>query len=209
VKSITCVLRIVLAKVKPIFAVLSPRSATISNKEFRWTIPAKRYRHKTPKSDQKKPKSGSAVGVSCGSLPVANGRSGWPRLARDCFRRLLVHCGGENAVSEPQRLLARRIATLEAVLVYLEEDFAVAHAANGRPDPTVLALYGTLADRQRRLAEPLGWQRGQRDVTGQQLTQPTQWTIVDPAPLGDGETLQDAPEDTGDTDLPTDSENQS
>ena len=28
----------------------------------------------------------------------------------------------------------------------------------------MLALYGTLADRQRRLAEPLGWQRTQRDV---------------------------------------------
>ena len=51
---------------------------------------------------------------------------------------------------------------------------AVAYASGGRPDPAMLALYGTLADRQRRLAEPLGWSRTARDVTDK-TTEPTQW----------------------------------
>ena len=83
---------------------------------------------------------------------------------RETFNALITHCGGADTVSEPQRMLARRIATLEAVLVYLEDDFAAAYAEDNTPDPTVLALYGTLADRQRRLADPLGWQRTPRDV---------------------------------------------
>ena len=38
-------------------------------------------------------------------------------------------------------------------------------AAGGEPDPATVDLYGRLADRQRRLADPLGWQRTPRDVT--------------------------------------------
>jgi hypothetical protein len=131
-----------------------------------------------------------------GSLPISDGRSGWPRLARDTFRRLLIHCGGD--ASEAQRILARRIATLEAVLIYLEEDFAVAYASGGRPDPALLALYGTLADRQRRLAEPLGWQRTARDVTDK-AAEPVQWVIVDPAPPSENDFITEGHSDPSET----------
>jgi hypothetical protein len=82
---------------------------------------------------------------------------------RDTLQSLEAHCGGE--FSETQRLAARRVSTLEAELIYLEDKFAQARAAGGEPDATQLDLYGRLADRQRRLADPLGWQRTPRDVT--------------------------------------------
>ena len=61
--------------------------------------------------------------------------------------------------------ILHRVSALEAELVHLETSFAEARAAGREPDVAKLALYGALTDRQRRLAEPLGWQRGQRDVS--------------------------------------------
>ena len=61
--------------------------------------------------------------------------------------------------------MARRIGTLEAELVFIEDKLASIRAAGGEPDPAIVDLYGRLADRQRRLADPLGWQRQARDVT--------------------------------------------
>jgi hypothetical protein len=92
-----------------------------------------------------------------------DGRSTWARLLRDTLRSLEVHCGGE--MSETQRLAARRVSVLEAELCYLEDAFAATRAAGGEPDVARLDLYGRLADRQRRLADPLGWQRTPRDIT--------------------------------------------
>ena len=98
-------------------------------------------------------------------LPKTDGRSIWARIMRDTFECLLVHCGGADFVSETQRLVARRIGTLEAELVFMEDKFAATRATGGEPDPVAVDLYGRLADRQRRLADPLGWQRTPRDVT--------------------------------------------
>jgi hypothetical protein len=96
-------------------------------------------------------------------LPKTDGRSIWARLMRETFEALLVHCGD---ASETQRLIARRISTLEAELVFIEDKLASIRAAGGEPDPATVDLYGRLADRQRRLADPLGWQRPPpRDVT--------------------------------------------
>jgi hypothetical protein len=76
---------------------------------------------------------------------------------------LEAHCGGE--LSETQRLAARRVSTLEAELVYLEDKFAQARAEGREPNVVELDLYGRLADRQRRLAEAaLGWQRTPKPV---------------------------------------------
>jgi hypothetical protein len=107
----------------------------------------------------------SKVGNATTLLPTTDGRSIWARLMRETFKGLLVHCGGADVVSETQRLVARRISTLEAELVFMEDRFAATRAAGGEPDMAKLDLYGRLADRQRRLADPLGWQRMPRDVT--------------------------------------------
>ena len=98
-------------------------------------------------------------------LPTIDGRSIWARLMRETFECLLIHCGGADVVSETQRLIARRVGTLEAELVFIEDKLASIRAAGGEPDPATVDLYGRLADRQRRLADPLGWSRAQRDVS--------------------------------------------
>jgi hypothetical protein len=82
---------------------------------------------------------------------------------RDTLESLQVHCNGR--LSETQRLIARRVSTLEAELVFLEDKFAQARAEGGEPSNIDLDLYGRLADRQRRLAEPLGWERQPKDVS--------------------------------------------
>jgi hypothetical protein len=96
-------------------------------------------------------------------LPINDGRSLWARLRRDVFLSITNGLLGGTA-SETQLLIARRVATLEAELLYLEDSFAAVRAAGGEPDMNKLDLFGRLADRQRRLAEPLGWERKLRDV---------------------------------------------
>jgi hypothetical protein len=97
-------------------------------------------------------------------LPSSDGRSMWARLVKETLTALQQHCAGE--LSATRERAARRVAVLEAELIYLEDKLASIHAANGEPDTELLALYGTLADRQRRIAgEALGWDRKQRDVT--------------------------------------------
>jgi hypothetical protein len=97
-------------------------------------------------------------------LPTANGNSIWARLVKDTLGGLMAHCGGAGMVSETQKLAARRVSVLEAELIHLEDNFAIAREQGREPEPAALDLYGRLADRQRRLADPLGWQRTARDV---------------------------------------------
>ncbi len=113
---------------------------------------------------QRSPTTRSRIGNGSALLPNVDGRSVWVRLMRDTLQSLQAHCGGE--LSETQRLAARRVSTLEAELVYLEDKFAQARAEGREPNAFDLDLYGRLADRQRRLAEAaLGWQRTARDAT--------------------------------------------
>jgi hypothetical protein len=112
---------------------------------------------------RKKSRQGSKIGNGSSLLPRTDGRSLWARLMRATFQNLEAHCHG--ALSETQRLAARRVSTLEAELVFLEDKFAQARAEGREPEIAKLELYGRLADRQRRLADPLGWQRTARDIT--------------------------------------------
>lgn len=97
-------------------------------------------------------------------LPSVDGRSLWCRIRRDTINALInTHLAG--VASETQTLAVRRVATLEAELVFLEDKFAKIRADGGEPDANTLNLYGLLADRQRRLADPLGWDRSTKNVT--------------------------------------------
>jgi hypothetical protein len=96
-------------------------------------------------------------------LPINDGRSLWARIRRDVFLSITNGLLGGTA-SETQLLIARRVSTLEAELIFMEDSFAAARAAGNEPDMNKLDLFGRLADRQRRLAEPLGWERKQREV---------------------------------------------
>src|SRR6516165_2449430 len=98
-------------------------------------------------------------------LPTVDGRSPWARVMRDTYRAVIQHCGGDDAISELERMVARRIGALEAELVHMEDGFATLRAAGGEPDATSLDLYSRLSNTQRRHSEAIGWARRPRDVT--------------------------------------------
>jgi hypothetical protein len=98
-------------------------------------------------------------------LPTASGCSTWARLMKDTLGSLVGHCGGIDLISETQKLAARRVSVLEAELVFLEDKIALTREHGDEPNPVDVQLYGQLADRQRRLSEPLGWDRTAREVS--------------------------------------------
>jgi hypothetical protein len=115
--------------------------------------------------ERKSKKTRSRITNGSALLPDIDGRSAYARLMRDVYSALTVHCGGTDVMSETKRLAVRRISTIEVELVFLENKFADVRANGGEPDANQLDLYGRLADRQRRLSEPLGWERTARDLT--------------------------------------------
>jgi hypothetical protein len=117
----------------------------------------------TPEGRRKAGRSKIANG-SKSLLPTQDGRSLWARIRRDTYHSIVAMLGGPDMVSETLCLMARRVATLESELIFMEDSFAAVRAAGGEPDMDKLDLFGRLADRQRRLAEPLGWERKLRDT---------------------------------------------
>jgi hypothetical protein len=117
----------------------------------------------SPRYIEPRPKSRIRNGKKI--LPSAHPQSVWARLMRDVQGAVVQHCGGEGYVSETQRLAIRRVAVLEAELVFLEDAFANARTAGEVPPPADLTLYATMANAQRRFCEALGWRPTQRDVT--------------------------------------------
>ena len=84
---------------------------------------------------------------------------------RDTYRAVIQHCGGDDAISELERMTARRIGALEAELVHMESRFGAIRAEGGEPDAVSLDLYSRLSNTHRRHCETIGWQRRPRDVT--------------------------------------------
>jgi hypothetical protein len=79
-------------------------------------------------------------------------------------KRLIAHCGGEDEITEPRRLAARRASTLEAELVEIEVKIATARAEGKEPEQSLVEYYGRLSARQRRHVETLGVERKARDL---------------------------------------------
>ena len=98
-------------------------------------------------------------------LPTVDGRTPWARLMRDTYQAVIAHCGGDDAISELERMIARRISALEAELVHWEDKMAAIRAAGGEPDVMSMDLYSRLSNTHRRHCEAIGWQRRPRDVT--------------------------------------------
>ncbi|WP_201766341.1 hypothetical protein [Sphingobium ummariense] len=99
--------------------------------------------------------NGSAV------LPGVDGRSTWVRRLRDLVSLHVSDLGGEDAISEAERSIIRRAATLTVELERMEAAFATAGAAQ----PSDLDLYQRTAGNLRRLLESVGLERRQRNVT--------------------------------------------
>jgi len=89
----------------------------------------------------------------------------WGRIMRDVLDRLIQHVGGDDLITETQRHACRRVACLEAELIFLEKKIATKRSEGEEPTQTDLELYGRLASHQRRLADALGWKRVMKDVT--------------------------------------------
>ena len=86
------------------------------------------------------------------------GDTRWARRFRDILYEITSDLGGPDILSEGQRQLARRAATLAVECERLEGEMAAGHEAD-------LHRYGQLTDRIGRTFHRLGLKRQARDVT--------------------------------------------
>lgn len=97
-------------------------------------------------------------------LPDVDGRSTWARLFRDILEAMEAHVGGADKQTEPERLIFRRVAALEAELVAMESRFANLRMEGKPPSAGELDLYSRMSNTQRRHLESIGIQRRPRDL---------------------------------------------
>ena len=110
--------------------------------------------------DASKAKGRSRVSNGSTLLSGVDGRSTWVRRLRDLIALHLSDLGGDDAVSEAERSIVRRIATLTVELERMEAGFALA----GEALPAQLDLYQRTAGNLRRLLEAIGLERRAREV---------------------------------------------
>jgi hypothetical protein len=93
-------------------------------------------------------------------LEDVDGRSGWARRMRDLIQLHLADLAGEESVSEAEKSIVRRAATLTVELERMESIFAVA----GEALPEQLDLYQRTANSLRRLLEAVGLGRRAKTI---------------------------------------------
>lgn len=103
----------------------------------------------------KKPQARSRVTNGKSTLPGVDGRSVWVRRLNDLIVLFQEDLGGDEGLTEMQRALIRRAATLTVELERAEAGFATAGAA----DPAGLREYQTASNSLRRILETLGLPR--------------------------------------------------
>jgi hypothetical protein len=111
--------------------------------------------------DTSKPQARSRISNGSALLPGVDGRSTWVRRLRDLVKLHLSDLGGDDAVSEAERSIVRRAATLTIEQERLELAFALA----GEAAPEQIDLYQRTANSLRRLLESVGLERRAKDVT--------------------------------------------
>jgi len=107
-------------------------------------------------------------------LPGIDGRSDEARHYKDTYRGMIGHLGGDDAVTLPQMLVARRIAAFETDLLHLEARHVAQRVEGVEPSVSEIDLRSRLANTQRRLIESVGLERVARDVT------PALHRLIDP-----------------------------
>jgi hypothetical protein len=88
----------------------------------------------------------------------ADQRGPWARRWRDVLAEIVSDLGGHHGLSEAQRQLARRCATISIACERMEGEAAQGKAID-------LIAYGMLTDRLGRALQRLGIKRIARDVT--------------------------------------------
>ena len=109
-------------------------------------------------SNAKQPRTRSAVSNGSRLFVVRPGDTAWSRRFSDVLAEIIGDLGGPTVLSEGQRQLARRCATIAIACERMEGD-AVAGAQID------LEIYGTLTDRLGRTFQRLGLKRQPRDIT--------------------------------------------
>jgi hypothetical protein len=107
----------------------------------------------TPPSKQR-----SAVSNGKRLFVVRPGDTAWARRFRDVLAEITSDLGGADLLSEGQRQLARRAATIAIACERLEGEAAAGNAID-------LVTYGMLVDRMGRCFDRLGLKRQACDVT--------------------------------------------
>jgi hypothetical protein len=97
-------------------------------------------------------------------LPDVDGRSTWARRLRDVIQLHADDRGGDDALSEAERSILRRAATLTVELEFQESKLAQLREEGREPSADSLELYARCASHLRRLLEAVGIQRRPRDV---------------------------------------------
>jgi hypothetical protein len=118
-----------------------------------------------PTSDARTPRVRSAVTNGRRLHVAAPGDGAWARRFRDVLEQIIADMSGPEGLSEGQRQLARRAATIAIACERLEGEAAAGHEIN-------LETYGTLTDRLGRCFQRLSpsLERRARDVTPDPLT---------------------------------------
>jgi hypothetical protein len=89
---------------------------------------------------------------------VPPGDTRWSRRFRDVLSEIVNNLGGADLLSEGQRQLARRCATLAIACERMEGEAAAGNQID-------LDLFGVLTDRLGRCFQRLGMRRRARDIT--------------------------------------------
>ena len=110
-----------------------------------------------PSSDGKPAHSRSAVTNGKRLHVISPGDSKWSRRFADVLGQVISDLGGPSGLSEGQRQLARRCATIAIACERMEGSAAAGQAID-------LEVYGTLTDRLGRAFARLGLKRVARDV---------------------------------------------
>lgn len=108
-----------------------------------------------PQSTARKQTNRSRVTNGSAVLPGVDGRSTWVRRLRDLQALHIADLGGDANVSEAERSIVRRAATLTVELERMEAAFATA----GEAKPSDLGTYVTTTNALRRLLADLGLDR--------------------------------------------------
>lgn len=115
----------------------------------------------SPQIAPSKPTHRSRVTNGSAVLPDVDGRSTWVRRLRDLISAHVDDLGGDSAISEAERSIVRRAATLTVELERLEGRFAAA----GQATIAELDAYQRAAGNLRRLLESVGLERRARNIT--------------------------------------------
>jgi hypothetical protein len=104
------------------------------------------------------PRQRSAVSNGSRLFVAPTGDTAWARRFRDVLAEIVSDLSGPEGLSEGQRQLARRAATIAIACEKLEGEAAAGHEID-------LVVYGMLTDRLGRCFHRLGLKRQQRDVS--------------------------------------------